>query len=413
MTANPTNNPASPMSPMQPTGLHRAAPVHTPGQIAASNTAHAAPTPLGKRPKGRLFVALIMFAAVGLVLHYIYQSYYANIAYGSVSARVVRVSPAWDGIVRSIHVVEGQKVKTHELLATVDNLQIEQQIARASDQLKIAQADLNAELVRLRMNDELQQDRRRKSAAEYYQAWGDLLVSRSEFADLQQQVEASKFLNEHHAVAATDHQTLLLKYEGHREKMRKLEIATQELKERSQIVATDDVREALLEPRFVAVQTLQDEIKRLRDSLGQSEIRSPVQGTVVHLHRFSGERCGPGEFLIEIAEEGSTRITLFIEQQNLADIRSRETVQVVVHSGEMVECRIDRFGLQFQPPPSNLTRLYPSHRKVLPVHLQPLPGEQVDLLIDSEVRLPRNWNPLEWSCFREASNDQHASRELP
>ena len=147
------------------TGLHRASPNHTPSEIAGSNRAPAgvgAPTPVAKRPKGRLFITTVLLGIVGTVCYFIYDSYCSTIAYGSVTARVIRVSPQFDGTVRSIHVVDGDTVRKGDILATLDSAGLQRKLDEAGDRLKIARSEATAAEVQTKRDEQQNEDRKQQ-----------------------------------------------------------------------------------------------------------------------------------------------------------------------------------------------------------------------------------------------------------
>src|SRR6516165_106777 len=103
------------------------------------------PTPLPKRPKGRWFIAVLLLAVCSFAGYHLWQAFFRYQAYGTVTAHVIQVSPPWDGAVTLVYAREGQRVCQGELLATVENSELHQRHAQLGDDLRVAQANLEAE----------------------------------------------------------------------------------------------------------------------------------------------------------------------------------------------------------------------------------------------------------------------------
>ncbi len=110
----------------------------------------ARPTPLPKRPKGRWFVGVILFLLVGGAVYAVWDSYWRYQAYGTVTGHLIQVSPPWDGVLQYLQVQEGDAVRQGQLLLTVDNTELRQRHAQLGDELRVAQATLEAEAARLK-----------------------------------------------------------------------------------------------------------------------------------------------------------------------------------------------------------------------------------------------------------------------
>ena len=70
---------------------------------------------------------------------------------------------------------EGKRVRKGEVLLTLDNLQMHQEIDRVGDSLRLAQATLEAEISKLRWQSQLSREHASRSRADYFTLWGTLL----------------------------------------------------------------------------------------------------------------------------------------------------------------------------------------------------------------------------------------------
>src|SRR5947209_15875109 len=89
-------------------------------------TVLVSPTPLPKRPKGRWFVAVMLAGICAFAFYSVWSSFFRYEAYGVVTGRVIDVSPAWEGVVRSILVPDGEKVEQGQVVMVVDSVELRQ-----------------------------------------------------------------------------------------------------------------------------------------------------------------------------------------------------------------------------------------------------------------------------------------------
>ena len=137
-----------------PTGYGRRpgpSPPPRPGHTVPSPAVAVRPTPLPKRPKGRVLVSTLLICLCGGGLIAFWNALFRCEAYGSITGRIIDVSSPWHGVLQSLHVREGQAVRQGQLLATVRSHDLELQLARVGDEIQIAQATLDSQIAELRL----------------------------------------------------------------------------------------------------------------------------------------------------------------------------------------------------------------------------------------------------------------------
>ena len=211
--------------------------------------------------------------------------------------------------------------------------------------------------------------------------------------ELERQKEALDYLVANDVASTVELEANALQLKSQREKVANLGAEVTRLKDRIDKKQQVTGAEALMEPKLVTIQAIQDEIQRLKSDIEKCRIASPVSGKVVRVNRFAGEQAASGDPIVEVVEENSTEIELFLIQSQVDDFQVGKEVSLLVNSGTEVSCQVQRMGMQFQNPPSNLVRFYPSQAKVVPVYLtlSQNSNEQIALFLDSQVRLPRRW----------------------
>jgi multidrug resistance efflux pump len=366
------------------------------------------PTPLPKRPKGRWFVGLILLTATTAAGHQIWDSFFRFQAYGTITGRVLQLSAPWDGSVRYLHVKDGQKVRQGDLMVTVDNTEMRHKYAQLGDELRIAQATLDAEAAKLKWQLTFNLDQSHGAVAQYYEALGNLLREQSELEYLRGNRERSEQLLASNGISVDELARATSAHKGQEQKVTKLVKALEELKNRA------DQTEALskkrsegngmaesgydqLKPFFTRLETLHAERTRIQERLDEGQIRAPTNGLVVKVNRFAGEACKRGEPFISFLEDDSLQVILFVPQKAADFLAMDKEVGVTVDPyRDPLECKVVRIGDEFEPAPEHLKRYYSEGQKLLPVILQPNDesARWMALRVGGVVKLPYRWSPF-------------------
>ena len=364
------------------------------------------PKPLPKRPKGRWFVGLILLTIVGLAGYQVWTSFFRYQAYGKVSGRVIRLSPPWDGVVCAVHVKEGQKVRQGDWLVTVENTELRQKHAQLGDELRVAQATLEAEAARLKWQLTFNLDQGRGAIALYYETFGQLLREQSELDYLRTSLERANSLRAGNAITGDEYTRNATQLKGQEQKVAQLTKAVEELKDRAEkarlLLKTGSAENQLaatgydqLQPFMTRLESVHAERARLQERLDQGRIRAPADGLVVKLQCFPGESCKHAEPFILFLEDHSLQVILYVPQKAAASMQQDQEIDVSLDPyPEPLRCSVIRLGDQFEQAPENLKRFYSEGEKLLPVFLQPN-GESerwMALRVGGVVKLPYDWS---------------------
>lgn len=361
------------------------------GTAARMPAPAARPTPMPKRPKGRLFIGTFLFALLLSGSYTLWSSVFRFDAYGTVSGRVIEVSASHGGVVRSVHVREGDKVDQGQRLVTLHNLELEQRLGRLGDELLVAQANLDAELVKLQWQTQQQGDQSRRASADYFELWGELAQHQSRLAELQTRLDREQSLQEIGALSAEQLDETRFAVEGQTAKVAKLQEALAERKQLAELSQFEPTA-VQLKPLTVKIETLQTEMARLRTLIQDGEIRAPVSGRVIRSHHFTGEQVASCGLVMEILEADSMEAIVYLPQSKVSRVSPVKTLplQIAPNAGR-VTGTVTRFGERYVPVPESLARFYHRNEHVLPVHIR-LPNELHDQLqLGLQVRLPSQW----------------------
>ncbi len=238
----------------------------------------------------------------------------------------------------------------------------------------------------------------KKATAEYYELWGTLLRERAKLSHLEATFERTHTLRRQHPgfIPAEEFDSTRYALLGQRQNVEKLEAAVEEMRTRAALTdsSADDLGKQF-RPQLVQIETLQSELTRLRGKIEQGQLRSPVNGRVMRMRRFTGEYSDTSEPLLDVLEDNSLEVVLYLPQAQANRLEPGTQVNVrVVPSAALLPCTVHRLGDQFLAPPENLERHFRAHQRLLPVYLRPEHDrvETSALRLGSEVRLPRRWS---------------------
>lgn len=355
-------------------------------------TSTAEPAKLRKAPKGRFFVGFLLTACVLFGGYQVWGSFFRYRAYGVVVARTIAVQPPWEGIVDSLYVVEGDTVRQGQLLATIDNLELRQRYSKLADDLKVAQATLEAETSRLKWESGRNNHQYHKAAGEYYRQWADYLQATAKLLQMESRYDRLVRLRSANATTMEELELASLAFQGEKKKVEKLNSQLAELKR--QLDASngllDDGR-AQLQPYFARLETLRADMDRVRQRMDQGRLLAPVDGIVIRRHCFAGEMCSESQPVLSIQAAGSLEIVLYLRQHNATYLQLGDGVEVAVDPApQPLRCTVKRLGDGFVRVPAQIERYYPKNEKLLPVYLQPQAGfsTRAFLRVGGVVALP-------------------------
>lgn len=380
-----------------------------PRSVPPATTAVRQPTPLPKRPKGRWFVGLLLVLFCGTLGQQVWDAFFRYQAYGTVTGRVLQLTPMWDGVVRSIHVREGEEVRQGQILVSVESLERKHRLAQLGDDLHVAQATLDGEVAKLKWQAALNLDQGKGSQALYYEAYGELMREQARLEQLHASLRRAGQSLVKQAVSPEEFDQIRYTRQGQEQKIAQLKKSVEELRLRMEQAralrpakggsgdSIADYGGDHLRPFLARIEALHAERERVQEQMEQGEIRAPANGVVLKIARFAGERCKAGDLLVMLLEEGSLEIVLYVPQQAGDLFADGSTVNVQVEpisrplSGTVVRC-----GETLEPAPEQIKWHYSEGQRLLPVHVRP--GEETErwlgLRVGATARLPYSWTTL-------------------
>lgn len=346
-----------------------------------------------KAPKGRFFVVGMVLTMLGFGAFRVWDSFFHYTAFGVIDGRTVEVPAPVTGLVRYVHVREGDQVRQGDLLLTLDQHDLELRLGRLDDQLRLAQAKLEAEMSATQWRVAQYMIELHEAAGEYHEKWAEVRERQVRWKRAQQyrariitgMVDTQSATHDELAAAIADEHAqrdrLETLVEGLVSWQKKSQVA--ELRAQSGL----DV----LQPLLAELRNLESEQLRLRSELARGDVRAPINGTVLKRHRFTGEGAAHLQTLFTILEEDSLEIVLFVPQHQIDEFTTDQTLQITLPPfRDQVACRVARFGDENISPPPHLHRHYAHQAKLLPVHLVPANGrlEHARVQLGAVVQLP-------------------------
>jgi HlyD family secretion protein len=277
-----------------------------------------------------------------------------------------------------------------------------QRYAQLGDDLRMTQAQLEAEAAKLKWQVTFNLDQGHGALAQYFETLGQLLREQSELEYLQGALERAKSLRSTGTIATEEYARTSTLLKGQQHKVEHLQKAVNELKTRADqarsLVNAGTAEPGLsdtgldqLKPYLARIESIHAERARLQERLNQGRILAPTNGLIVKIQLFAGENCKGNDPMLLFLEEGSLQVTLYMPQKAAESLASGSEVNVMVDPyREPLACTVTRVGDQFEAAPENLKRHYSEGEKLLPVILQPKEecARWMALRVGEVVKLP-------------------------
>jgi multidrug resistance efflux pump len=361
---------------------------------AAAQLAPPTPTPPPKRPKGRLLIGSLLMVLFAAAFFIVWDGVFRYQAYGLVEGNRVAVRTSSAGFVQKVFVAEGDIVRTGDLLLTIENVELEHRLERTRDSIRLAEAQLDAHIAKLRRIARQRKWDVLDNAAEFFELASELPKRRSEVERLERGLARAQKAQEFDGVSVSDLDDIQFALKGEQGLLEKLAEAVSALQTRNELTSNDTKLDlAELKPTMVHIENLQNETQRLYELLKASNIVAPMTGIIVKHRCVAGKWVEISEALLEIVEEGTIEPVLYLSQ---GDTRNVEPgTEIVVHIaplGEPVNCLVRRIVDEFRVPPEQLVRYYDSGEPLLPIILEPADG--IPLRLGAMVKVPHDFERL-------------------
>lgn len=337
--------------------------------VATTATPRTPPT----RRSGRLLLAGLMFVACSAGIATVWDSLLRYQAYGVVTGKIVEVSAPIDGILRSVHVREGDEVRQDARLGMVSDLEFEQKLDRVADELKIAEAALHAEIAKIQWQSQVQDTEITKSLADFHEGAGQVHETNGQLGVIRNELNRTKVLIQSSAARETDLQKQSIQEQAQKEKLASVQSALKILKVRAESAANiPRLGVEQVAPLVAKIDMLLNETERIREWIAQGDLRAPINGKVLHRHHPAGECIKSHEPLFSVIEDSSLEIELFLPQDMTDTFEPGDTINLKIEPFRgLVPCKVIALGSEHRSPPANIEVFYRKDVKLLPVRVRP------------------------------------------
>jgi|GEM_PF-6182728 len=344
------------------------------------------------RPQGRLVVAGILLVCVTSVGYLLWSTFLRDAAYGVVVGQVTAISPPWPGTLTAIHIAPGDKVRQGDVLAVVEDPDLQASIDRLSDDLRTAQAQLDAQVALLALAAHQRGSDSEAIRADYYDQRGELLIEQARYQQLSSRLARRQELAGRRAISSEEVETLQFEKSGLAAKIENRQQAVAALeKQLAQLPGLQHHDTAQLQPQLARIENYQSEINRLREKQRRGTLRAPVPGTVVEVVGQLGERASLEQPVLELLPAGSLKLVLYVKQNQVGAYQVGQTTELIVDPNpESITCRVTRLGKRFEKPEAHVAGRYRPEERLLPVYLTPTTPwpDKSPLRIGSTLRQP-------------------------
>ena len=340
---------------------------------AKSSTSAAVSSAPRTRPRGRLLIAALMFLACSGGILTVWDSLLRYRAYGVVTGRIIDVSAPIDGVLKYVHVREGDQVSQDGRLATVHDLEYEHKLTRIADELRVTEATLHAEIARVQWQSHVQETEMTKSMADFFEGAGQVHETSGVLGVIRNELARTQALVKSEAAKELDLKNQTVQEQAQTDKLVSIQKALKVLKERAETAASiPRLGTEQVGPLVAKIDLLLNEADRIREWIAQGELKAPVNGRVLYRYHPAGECVKSHEPLFSVMEDASLEIELFLPQEMTADFKIGDEIKLKIEPfKELVPCQVTHIGAEHRQPPANIEVFYRKAVKLLPVRVRP------------------------------------------
>ncbi len=352
--------------------------------------------PVKKRAKGSGFFAFLFLAFFATAGYFLWSSFLQYQSYGVIDGRLISVAAPWDGNIVNWQVRDGDLVQQGDIVATLSNLEMQHELEALNDELKMTQAQLDAQMTKIKFDVQDKSERSQKAMAEYLQASGELQSEKAAFQDINKQLDRAARLLKNKNISRSEYEKLYYTYVGQKRKIERLEQAVEVLRARSETPTDPQLNgSSQLKPLLAKIERTQAEMARLRTRIDQGQVRAPVSGRVTKRFSLTGESVRQSETVIEILEDNSIEAVLYVPQEMTDEFQVGKQIEIQLEPYQYpMSCTVRRLGERFEPAPVSISRYYTSQQYLLPVYLTPNAefNQLMAMKIHGTVKRPYEWD---------------------
>lgn len=355
------------------------------GNQTQSSLNYTAPSPIPPR-KGRktafaLITALLCYGGYSL-----WNSYLRYDSFGIVDSDVVGVYTTSPGIIQTLAVTEGSVIKKGGFLAQISSSEDTRQLDKLTDEIRIAQAELEAKREELARNQLVRSDLIRQIEGQIADTSATIgeLKSRLSF----QRGEAARYsrLKAIDAAGSQEVDSAKSQVNSITQILRGKESSLKTLKDRLITLTGEKSSDEALKPIEAKIAYLNNEKRRYIDKIKEGIVYSQHDGIVSSIQKRQGELVGTDPILTMIVDGTANLVLYYDPSDKLPKIGSK--VQVMVPSlGKMVDTEVASISKDVTTPPDQIKSNYLANQKLVKVYLDPQGGYE-PFVVGSVIKRP-------------------------
>lgn len=355
------------------------------GNQTQSSLNYTAPSSIPPR-KGRktafaLITALLCYGGYSL-----WNSYLRYDSFGIVDSDVVGVYTTSPGIIQTLAVTEGSVIKKGGFLAQISSSEDTRQLDKLTDEIRIAQAELEAKREELARNQLVRSDLIRQIEGQIADTSATIgeLKSRLSF----QRGEAARYsrLKAIDAAGSQEVDSAKSQVNSITQILRGKESSLKTLKDRLITLTGEKSSDEALKPIEAKIAYLNNEKRRYIDKIKEGIVYSQHDGIVSSIQKRQGELVGTDPILTMIVDGTANLVLYYDPSDKLPKIGSK--VQVMVPSlGKMVDTEVASISKDVTTPPDQIKSNYLANQKLVKVYLDPQGGYE-PFVVGSVIKRP-------------------------
>jgi len=246
------------------------------------------------------------YGNINKTFYKIYQNYFLSNEsqakyYGNIDKRTVKLGFRFTGKIEDIKKDEGENVSKDEVLVTLENQNLK-------EQLKELEARLESSNLQLR---KLKSGFR---AEEISQAKANLKEANISLAKT---TDTYKRLKKLFKTKAVSEQSFILAELNYKQSLASLEKAKANYELMKSGYRNEDIQ-----IQEANIKVLEAQIEKLKVDLKDTQIISPINGTILTKYKEIGSITNPNETVLEIAKNDELWVRAYIDGKNLGDIKT-------------------------------------------------------------------------------------------
>lgn len=345
---------------------------------------YSAPTKLPPR-KGRKAAFTIIACLLGYSSYNLWNSYLRYDSFGVVESDIIGVYTTNPGIVKTLKVSEGSIVNEGDLIARVESSEDLRQLAKNTDEMQVAQAELIAKKEEIHQKEHARLDNLHQVEMQIADTSASIIDLKSRLAFQRGEVSRYSKLHTQGAAGAQELESARAQLNSSTALVEGKALALSALRERLTAIQSQHITDSELKPIEAKIAFLDGERKRMLEKIEEGKILSPASGMVSSIKKKPGELVNQDPILTLVVDNTANLVLYYDAADKLPKIGT--TVQVMIPSlGKMVDSKVTSISKDVSDPPDQIKTNYRINQKLVKVYLDPKMADE--FVVGSVIKRP-------------------------